>query len=148
MRLAGMAAVWLMAVPLAATAQDPVGVVKTVRGGVQVERAGATLPASVGLGIHAADRVTTAADGAVGMSFQDDSVLSLGPGSTLAISSFRFDPTTHDGAFESELRRGTLSAVSGKIAKQTPEAMRIRTPTTTLGVRGTEFFVQVLDADR
>jgi hypothetical protein len=33
--------------------------------------------------------------------------------------------------------------VSGKIAKQKPESMRVVTPSTILGVRGTEFFVQV-----
>ena len=34
---------------------------------------------------------------------------------------------------------GTLAAVSGKIAKQSPGAMKVRTPSAVLGVRGTEF---------
>jgi hypothetical protein len=32
--------------------------------------------------------------------------------------------------------------VSGKIAKGSPDAMRVRTPATILGVRGTEFLVR------
>jgi hypothetical protein len=32
--------------------------------------------------------------------------------------------------------------VSGKIAKQSPESVRFSTPTTTLGVRGTEFVIE------
>jgi len=33
--------------------------------------------------------------------------------------------------------------VSGRIAKQSPDAMTVRTPTAILGVRGTEFVVSV-----
>ena len=63
----------------------------------------------------------------------------------LAIDRFAFDPTTHAGAFETTLRQGTLSVVSGKIAGQTPEAMKVRTPAAVLGVRGTEFLVRTVD---
>ena len=38
--------------------------------------------------------------------------------------------------------RGTLSVVSGKLAKRSPDAMTVRTPSTILGVRGTEFVVR------
>jgi hypothetical protein len=40
------------------------------------------------------------------------------------------------------LKRGTLSVVSGKLAKRSPEAMTVSTPSTILGVRGTEFVVE------
>jgi hypothetical protein len=33
--------------------------------------------------------------------------------------------------------------VSGRIAKKSPQAMTVRTPSATLGVRGTEFVVSV-----
>jgi hypothetical protein len=33
--------------------------------------------------------------------------------------------------------------ISGKMVKQSPEAMRVRTPTSIMGVRGTEFVVRV-----
>ena len=39
---------------------------------------------------------------------------------------YAFDTTTHKGAFETALRRGTLAAVSGQIAKQSPDAMKVR----------------------
>ena len=81
-------------------------------------------------------------DGAVGITFLDNSMMSLGPDSTLALDQFRFDSTTHDGVFESSLKRGTLAVKSGYIVQQTPEAMRVRTPAAILGVRGTEFVVR------
>jgi hypothetical protein len=36
-----------------------------------------------------------------------------------------------------------LAAISGKMVKQSPESMKIRTPSAIMGVRGTEFVVQV-----
>jgi hypothetical protein len=88
------------------------------------------------------DVIKTGRDGSAGVTFNDDSLLSIGPDSALAIDRFAFDSTTHAGRFDTSLRQGTLSAVSGKIAKQSPEAMKVRTPSTILGVRGTEFVVR------
>jgi hypothetical protein len=85
----------------------------------------------------------TRADGSAGITFSDNSLLSLGPDSLLDISRFSFGSKSEPDALEATLHRGTLSAVSGKIVAKSPEAMRIRTPTTILGVRGTEFYVQV-----
>jgi hypothetical protein len=41
-----------------------------------------------------------------------------------------------------ELRKGTLSVVSGDIARSSPGAMKVRTPAATLGVRGTRFVAE------
>jgi hypothetical protein len=95
------------------------------------------------MGIRPSDVVTTGPDGSVGILFADASLLSAGPGSVLAIERFVFDSTTHEGAFETRLQKGTLTAVSGKIAKRSPDAMKVRTPSTVLAVRGTELAVRV-----
>jgi hypothetical protein len=138
--------VGLMLVVLAAAgvaaAADEVGRVKVVKGSVSIERGGGRVPATVGLPVQEGDVVVTGRDGSAGVTFSDDSLLSVGPDSTLAIDRFAFDSTTHAGRFDTSLRQGTLSAVSGKIAKQSPDAMKVRTPSTILGVRGTEFVVR------
>jgi len=85
------------------------------------------------------------ADGTVGITFLDNTLVSAGPNSTLVIDSYRFDSTTHAGKFDASLQRGSLAVISGKMVKQSPEAMRIRTPSSVLGVRGTEFVVKVAD---
>jgi hypothetical protein len=130
--------------PVAALASD-VGMVKTSRGAASIERAGQRLPASPGTGVREGDVVQTGADGAVGIAFADNSLLSLGPDSRLSIDRFAFDATTHRGAFATTLQRGTLAGVSGKIAKQAPDAMTVRTPAALLGVRGTEFVIRTGD---
>ena len=124
-----------------AGAQD-VGQIKVSAGAVHLERAGQRVPGTVGTPVRASDVVVTGPDGSVGIAFADESLLSVGPGSVLAIDRFAFDPTTHAGAFDSTLRRGTLSTVSGKIVRQSPDAMKVRTPAAILGVRGTEFVVR------
>jgi hypothetical protein len=128
----------------AATAAD-IGQIKTSKGGVTIERGGASLPGTVGARLQVGDVVKTAADGAVGITMIDNSRLSAGPNSVLALDRYAFDGTTHEGRMDASLRRGTLSVVSGKIAKQNPAAMTVSTPNTILGVRGTEFVVKVED---
>ena len=120
-----------------------VGQVKVAKGGVQVERAGQRMPVAVGMGVRQADTLLTGADGSVGVTFSDNSLLSAGPNSTLTIDRYAFDSTSHTGQFDTSLRRGSLAVISGKMVKQSPGAMRVRTPSTVLGVRGTEFVVRV-----
>jgi hypothetical protein len=121
------------------------GHIKVAKGAVQVERAGQQVPATVGAVVQAGDVVVTGPDGSVGITFLDNSLLSAGPNSVLAIDRFAFDSTTHQGSFESSLRKGTLAVVSGKLAKQSPDAMKVKTPAAVLGVRGTEFLVRTGD---
>ena len=122
------------------------GRIKVVKGQVIVQRAGQALPATPGLQLRAADEVRTGADGSVGITMSDNSTLSAGPNSVLALDRYSFDTTTHQGRFDSSLRQGTLAVISGKIAKQSPESMTVRTPAAILGVRGTEFVVSAGDA--
>lgn len=140
-------AVVAILLPALAWAQD-VGQIKNAKGAVHIEREGQKLPATVGTKLRQSDTVVTGADGAVGITFVDNSLLSAGPNSSLAIDRYAFDPTTHAGAFDSSLSRGTLSIVSGKIARQTPGAMTVKTPAAILGVRSTEFVVRADDGVR
>lgn len=126
-----------------AAAQD-VGRVKTVKGTVHIERGGQRQPALVGTGVQLADTLVTGPDGAVGVTLADDTLLSAGPNSILAIERFAYDGVK-GGALEAALTKGTLAVVSGRIAKQAPDAMRVRTPAAILGVRGTEFVVRASD---
>ena len=120
-----------------------VGEVKVAKGTAFIERGTQRVPAKPGMAVQEADKLVTGADGTLGVTFTDNSLLSVGPNSALAIDRYVFDSTTHAGQFESTLSKGTLAAVSGKMVKQSPESMRVRTPSAIMGVRGTEFVVQV-----
>ena len=128
-----------------ATAED-IGQIKKSTGSVVLERAAKAMPAPAGTRVQVGDTVVTGADGSVGITLSDNSLLSAGPNSRLDLARYAFDTTTHQGNFDANLRKGTLSMVSGKLAKQSPDAVRVITPSSVLAVRGTEFFVKV-DAD-
>src|SRR5688572_31919826 len=140
---------WIIAVAAfvfaAGAYASDVGEIKTVKGAAHVERGGKKLPAAAGMPLRQADTVVTGADGAVGITFLDNSLFSAGPNSVLVINKYRFDTTTHAGEFDASLNKGSLAVVSGKMVKQSPESMRIRTPASIMGVGGTEFVLKVAD---
>ena len=120
-----------------------VGLVKVSTGSVQIERAGAKVKAEVGTAVQVADVLRTGPDGSAGITFSDNSLVSIGPNTVFEIDKYQFDTTTHAGEFQGSLKQGRLAAISGKMVKQSPESMKIRTPSAIMGVRGTEFVVQV-----
>jgi hypothetical protein len=122
-----------------------IGQIKVSKGEVNVEREGNILPGRVGTRLRTSDKVKTGGDGSVGITMDDDSLLSAGPNSVLSLDRYAFDPTTNQGRFDSTLNKGTLAVISGRIAKQAPDSMTVRTPAAVLGVRGTEFVVSVDD---
>ena len=116
--------------------------VKNSKGDVSIERFGARLPGVVGTPLFAADKVRTGVDGAVGVTLRDNTLLSAGPNSLFVLDKFVFDSTTNAGAVSVNVRKGTLAVATGKIARQTPESVDFRTPTSVIGVRGTEFVIE------
>ncbi|HZI84480.1 MAG TPA: FecR domain-containing protein, partial [Casimicrobiaceae bacterium] len=122
-----------------------IGQIKVSKGQVTIEREGRAVPAAVGTRLQIADVVKTGANGSVGITMDDDSLLSAGPNSMLSLDRYAFDPTTRNGRFDASLNKGTLAVISGRIAKQAADSMTIRTPAAILGVRGTEFVVGVND---
>ena len=138
---------WIIAAALSvaapALAAENIGLVKVSKGSVQIQRGAEKLPANVGASLQTSDTIVTGADGSAGITFTDNSLVSVGPNSVFSIEKYSFDSTTHQGEFAGNLKQGRLAAVSGKMVKQSPESMTIRTPSAIMGVRGTEFVVQV-----
>ena len=143
-------ALWLAGALLIATAGvslaaelPPIAQVKKVTGQAAVVRSGERRPATVGDMLFAKDIIETGTDGGIGITFIDNTVFSAGPSSQIALDEFQFDSNDFRGAMLADMRQGTLAVVSGDIARSTPGAMKIKTPTAILGVRGTTFAVQV-----
>ncbi len=132
----------VLAITAASPAWSDIGRVKSASGAASVERNGQAIPAVPGLALQEADTLVTGKDGALGVTFVDNSRFSAGPNSRVELSRFRFNATTLDGQFDTRLQSGSLAIISGQIAKKTPDAMKIRTPSSILGVRGTEFVVE------
>ena len=123
-------------------AGEVAGTIKTARGAATIERAGASLPASVGSQVEVSDTIVTGADGIVGVTLRDNTRLTAGPNTSLALDQYAFDSTTQTGSMDASVKKGSLAVISGDIAKSNPDSVVFRTPTVTLGVRGTEFIIE------
>ena len=134
-----LGAALLIVIP--AMAAEQAGLIKVAKGTVNIERGGQKSVAAAGAPVFVGDRISTGHDGSVGITLNDDTLLSAGPKSMLTLDRFAFNSTTHAGSLDASLKRGSLAVISGKIAKQSPKTVRFRTPSTILGVRGTEFVI-------
>ena len=106
-------------------------------------RGKAATPATPGYQLLVSDVIATGKDGRIGITFVDNSRFAVGPNSRVALSQFEFDDTTHRGESLTTVDRGSLAIVSGQIARENKDAMRVRTPTSLLAARGTRFVVEV-----
>jgi hypothetical protein len=120
-----------------------IGRIKTVVGQASVVRGAATIPATPGQTLSVKDVLTTGPDGRIGVTFVDNSRFAVGPNARVALAEFEFDDTTHKGASLTEVDRGSLAVVSGQIAKENKDGMKVKTPTSLLAARGTRFVVEV-----
>ena len=134
--------VWLV-ILLGQSAWAEIGQIKNVAGQVFLSRNNVQRPAKTGDLIEQEDVLTTGPNGSVGITFIDNTRFSAGPNSRIELKQFSFNPTTHEGEFLTDVQQGTLAIISGQIAKRSPDAMKVKTPTTILGVRGTTFAVKI-----
>jgi len=126
-----------------APALADIGRVKSNLGAASVDRQGRRMPVAPGFQLEPGDVLVTGRDGRMGITFIDNTRFAIGPNSRVVLSTFRFDRTRQTGSFVASVEHGSLGAISGNIAKSGRDAMRIQTPTATLGVRGTRFVVEV-----
>jgi hypothetical protein len=117
--------------------------IKQSSGIALVERNAQRLKAAPGLQLQAGDRLVTGKDGRMSLTFIDNTRFALGPNSRVSVSQFQYDRTRQKGSFITSVDRGSLAIVSGRIAKSDRDAMKVRTPNSLLGVRGTKFIVAV-----
>ena len=140
------AAVILALAPLDARAEDaapPIGTVKTLTGHAWVVNGEGRVPVALGTRVHQSDRVETEGDGALGITFLDNSAVSLGPGSRLALDRFIFDPRADRYSLVFTAERGTFLFVAGIVAERAPELVQVRAPTGVVGIHAKRFLVKV-----
>lgn len=132
-----------VAVSTPAAAMAEIGRIKSVAGSASIIRGKAVTPAAPGQQLLVSDVLSTGANGRIGVTFIDNSRFAVGPNSRIVLSQFEFDDTTHKGRSLTTVDRGSLGIVSGQIAKENKDAMKVRTPTSLLAARGTTFVVEV-----
>jgi hypothetical protein len=128
---------------LPADASSPIATVNKASGVATIVRQGQTIPVAIGLQIWEKDTIRTGRDGSIGVVFSDDTFLSLGPESVLVIDEFVFAPKQGEFSIVIRMLKGTAAYLSGIISKLAPESAHFKTPTASVGIRGTKFVAKV-----
>lgn len=144
LRLGGCALLLAASVasPAAQSAAPAAGRVKVAIGTTAIVRGGRAIPAAAGAEVLESDVLRTGADGRLSVMLKDESRLSLGANTEMALVRFAYAPQQQQLGLGVRLARGLLSYVSGLIAKLSPEAVRLETPTAIVGVRGTHVLLK------
>ena len=140
------------AAPDAAPATPPItaagiGNVERMNGTVTVTPAGEPVrPLNTGDAVREGDLVITEADSEVLIKLRDDTTLAMRQRSQLRLTQFKFERSDSD-SFLSSLLKGSVRKVSGLIAKSQPRNVRVTTPTATIGIRGTDFEITIIEEE-
>ncbi len=122
---------------------ESVGFVKSVSGDVHIISSEISVRAAPNMKIMKGDTITTGVKASIGLIFEDDTVVSVGPNSEMAIQNFLFNPVEKELSFIARMVRGTFSFITGQIAKLAPKQVKLETPHATLGVRGTKLLIKI-----
>jgi hypothetical protein len=80
--------------------------------------------------------------------FIDNSEMTLKPATTMKIDSYAFDNAKPDGdAANFSLVKGGLRSVTGLLGKRNKEKFELKTPSATIGIRGTTFVAEYVPPD-
>ena len=119
-----------------------IGNVDQLEGNGVVERNKEDTTLQEELEIEQYDTVKTG-NGKVGILFIDDTRVDVTQHSKLIIDEFVYDPNTKKGKLTIKAALGTVRYASGQIAKTSRQDITIKTPTATIGVRGTDFSMTI-----
>jgi hypothetical protein len=123
-------------------AQDEhIALVKNVTGSISVLRDAKVLDVVPGTTLYVSDRLSSGPGATAGVAFRDGTLVTLGPSTELQLRDFAFKPMEAKYAFSVYLARGSAVYSSGQIGKLAPQAVKVDTPTATVGVRGTRFII-------
>jgi FecR protein len=129
------------AAPTALQAPDPVGSVATLQGNASVTRNNATSALALRDPVYKTDVLQTNVDGTLGITFDDETTFTLKPNTRLAVDEFVYQEGGTSNAAIFNVVRGTAAFVAAEVAHT--GNMRIDTPTSSLGIRGTTGLVEV-----
>jgi hypothetical protein len=124
--------------------QNSAGRIKVASGSAFILRAGALTPVQAGELVFEADTLKTGHDGRLGVMLKDDTRISLGPDSEVRLDRIVYAPAESQLGLVLKIVRGVVAYVSGRIAKLSPDSIRLETPTAVVGVRGTTLALHVV----
>lgn len=136
-----LALLWLAAAPTGLRAAE-VGRLVQVEGEVDLLRQGKlpAVPAKRDDGVSPGDVIRTKSNARAQVRFVDDTVLTIAPGSMVAIGEYLYDAPQGLRRAVLNVFRGLVSCVVSRLLKAEQPSFLMQTHTALLGVRGTEWY--------
>ena len=140
---------WLLILFVATTSASEIGEISELRGNGEITRVDSseTFTAELDSDIFSYDDVRTG-NGRMAIQFVDDSILKLTEHSKVVIDEFIFDPDPSKSQMAFNMASGTARFITGKLGMINKENISIKTPTATIGIRGTDFTTTVDELGR
>ena len=126
-----------------AFANVPAGDIGKIKGSGVLERGSDVIEGQAGVGVQTMDTAVTAR-GTMRIDFIDETRVDITEHSRLVIDEFVYDPANDVGSISIKATLGGVRYASGQIAKKYRQNVKIKTPSATIGVRGTDF-VMIVD---
>jgi len=131
-----------MAVSAANAAEESSGMVVASRGEVSAAANGSSRELKQGDFVYVNDEILTGARSFAVLQFTDGAKVTVRPDSRMLIETYLYAGNASDEA-TLNLVSGGLRVITGAMAKTNPENYKVRTPVALMGVRGTEFSIQL-----
>ena len=127
---------------------QPIGTVDTADGGVFATRAdGTRVELNEGDPVYQGDVLETDDEGAISLTFVDNTEFALDQGARMVLDEMVFDAQTGEGSSTFTVVQGVFTFVSGQVAKSGSDAMTVNTPVATIGIRGTKVAIKAGSED-
>ncbi len=119
-----------------------IGQVEILELGASVQRAdGSVEPLAVGTKVYLNDVVSTVDGGKLSITFVDGTIFTLASNSRMVLNDFIYDPNANDNSAVFNLVEGSFVFIAGSVAST--GGMDVKTPVSTIGIRGTTVRVDV-----
>ena len=140
---------WLLILFVSTISASEIGGISELTGNGEITRADSSeaLTAEINSDIFSYDDVRTG-KGRLAIQFLDDSVVKLTEHSKLIIDEYIFDPDPSKSKMALNMASGTARFITGKLGKINKQNISIKTPTATIGIRGTDFTTTVDELGR
>jgi hypothetical protein len=129
---------------LSVSAHAEIGSVTETSGTTIIKRGKEIIQVAKGTLVEMNDRVETK-NGKTKITFKDNTIVTVTESSALLIDDFVYDAKSGAGKLGLKAAAGTVRYVSGKIAHNNPNSVKINTPTAAITVRGTDFVMSVAE---
>lgn len=120
---------------------EHIAIFKSVDGRIDIVRAGQTASAASGDKLFISDQLKSSDGASAGIVFKDGTLLTVGPSTDIRLRDYAYQPKEAKYAFSLYLDKGSAIYSSGQIGKLAPQAVKVDSPTASVGVRGTRFII-------